>query len=116
MRRGIRFAAAVALAALIAAPSAFGSTRETTLELRVLDRINATRHDHGLPPLSVSERLTAAAVQHTREMGADGYFAHDSFDRSPFSTRLRRWYPPSGRGSWTVGENLLWSSPDVDAA
>ena len=24
-----------------------------------------------------------------------------------------RWYPSSGQSYWTVGENLLWSSPDI---
>ena len=116
MRREISLAAAVVVAALLVAPSALGAGRDSTLELRVLERINATRHDHGLPPLALSERLAAAALEHTREMGADGYFAHESFDGSPFSTRLRRWYASSGRASWTAGENLLWSSPDIGPA
>ena len=37
--------------------------------------------------------------------------------RSAFWKRIERWYvPPQGGGSWTVGENLLWSTPRVDAS
>jgi uncharacterized protein YkwD len=34
---------------------------------------------------------------------------------SSFDRRLARFYPVR-RGYWSVGENLLWSSPNVDAA
>jgi uncharacterized protein YkwD len=32
-----------------------------------------------------------------------------SFDR-----RIARFYPSGGSRYWSVGENLLWSSPDID--
>ena len=44
-------------------------------------------------------------------MGADGYFEHDSADGTAFWKRIGRWYPPGDGGYWSVGENLLWSSP-----
>src|SRR5262249_46346498 len=47
-------------------------------------------------------------------MLADGYFAHESADGAPFWKRLTA-YSGSSYGSWSVGENLLWSSPDVGA-
>jgi uncharacterized protein YkwD len=55
-------------------------------------------------------------VYHSRELAARGYFAHTSPDGSPFWKRIERWYAPHQPGSWTVGENLLWSSPEVDAS
>ena len=48
-------------------------------------------------------------------MGAKGYFEHESFDSTDFWKRVERWYPSKGWRSWSVGENLLYSSPDVTA-
>ena len=48
-------------------------------------------------------------------MEADGYFAHNSFDGTAFWKRIQAFYPSSKYGFWSVGENLLWSSPNVDA-
>ena len=73
------------------------------------------RAANGLRPLSLSPQLAAAARQHTSEMLAKGYFAHESFGGGPFSERLQRFYAPGRSGRWSVGENLLWSSPDVQA-
>jgi uncharacterized protein YkwD len=86
------------------------------LERAILADVNAFRRRHGLSALRVSPQLDAAASQHSREMADDGYFAHDSPGGGPFWKRLARFYPPSRRGAWAVGENLLWSSPDVTAA
>jgi uncharacterized protein YkwD len=105
--------AVVAALALLVVPSAFAGGRDAALESSVLQRINEVRHEHGLRPLRLSARLAAAAAQHSNEMGADGYFAHESVDGSAFWKRVVRWYPSQGSRSWTVGENLLWSSPDV---
>ena len=78
--------------------------------------INTFRHSHGLRRLRLSQALTAAARQHSTEMAVRGYFSHSSADGSSFDRRIARYYP-MGRGRyWAVGENLLWSSPTVDAS
>ena len=41
---------------------------------------------------------------------------HPLDDHSSFDKRIVRYYPLQGTHYWSVGENLLWSSPDVDAA
>jgi len=110
-------AAAVALAPAASSRPAGGSGREaalTTLESGVLRELNAIRLGHGLVPLKVNYRLNDAAAQHSREMTAKGYFKHESFDGSAFWKRVQRYYAQGGRPYWSVGENLLWSSPDVD--
>jgi uncharacterized protein YkwD len=118
---GGRIALAGLIVAVVAigAPTAFsaGATKQstpTTLESGVLSQLNGIRKQHGLVPLRLNARLTAAAVQHSREMGADGYFEHASHDGTAFWKRIGRWYTSSGYGYWSVGENLLWSSPTVD--
>ena len=112
-------AAALALL-LAAAPATANPTRHkrtlTALEVGVLGDINTFREQHGLRPLRFSPALGAAARQHSTEMALRGYFAHSSADGSSFDRRIARYYPMGHSRYWSVGENLLWSSPDVDAA
>jgi len=105
-----------ALAPTSSARQDASTARQTALENGLVREINAVRRVHGLKPLLSSAKLTAAAVQHTREMGADGYFEHESFDSTEFWKRIARWYPSKGFRSWSVGENLLYSSPDIEGA
>jgi uncharacterized protein YkwD len=125
-RRSAPLAALVALACTLAAPAgalverpahAARVSRGTSgLETQVLASVNHVRASHGLVPLRLSARLTAAADQHSQEMARLGYFAHESASGAAFWKRVERYYGPRGYNMWSVGENLLWSSPDVDAA
>jgi uncharacterized protein YkwD len=104
---------------VVASPAGASSQRPatslSTLEQGVLSDINALRKQHGLAPLRLSASLSAAARQHSSEMAARGYFSHSSANGSSFDKRIARFYPVGGSRYWSVGENLLWSSPDVDA-
>jgi uncharacterized protein YkwD len=91
-------------------------TSANQLESQVLGQLNAVRRGHGLPPLRLSRPLSAAADAHSRAMGRFGFFSHESRDGSEFWTRVQRWYSPGGYHSWAVGENLLWSSGQLNAA
>ena len=113
--------ALVALLGALAAPAARSGKASThvalsSLESGVLSQLNKVRAQHGLQPVKISARLTAAAAQHSTEMGATGYFEHTSHDGTAFWKRIGRWYAQSSYGYWSVGENLLWSSPEVDPA
>ena len=123
MSRGIRTVLAVvalAVAAVAASPTSAREqaprslTAQNALESGVLGQINALRRQHGLAPLSVNVRLRAAADAHSAAMASRGFFAHESADGTSFWQRVQRYYPR--KSYWSVGENLLWSSPDVDAA
>jgi uncharacterized protein YkwD len=92
------------------------ATTLSSLEQGVLADVNALRHEHGLGSLRLSTKLAAAARAHSVEMAKRGYFGHDSANGSSFDKRIVRYYPLRGARYWSVGENLLWSSPDVDAA
>jgi uncharacterized protein YkwD len=114
-------AALAALAVPVAAAPSTGHSRTarlalSSLESGVLQQINETRRRHGLKPVRINPELTAAADSHSREMGSIGYFQHESHDGTAFWKRITRWYGSSGYGLWSVGENLLWSSPDVRPA
>jgi uncharacterized protein YkwD len=88
----------------------------SSLEQGVLADINAFRVQHKLAPLRLSSPLTTAAREHSQQMAVQGYFAHESADGSAFWKRIQRFYPSGSSGYWSVGENLLWSSPDVGPA
>jgi len=86
------------------------------LESQVLGELNAIRRAHGLVPLRLSRPLSSAADSHSRAMGTFGFFAHSSRDGSAFWKRVQRFYGPTGHGTWSVGENLLWSTTGLDAS
>jgi uncharacterized protein YkwD len=122
MLRGARIAALAAIvAALLLPPSGSagsrgGVTRLSSLDSALVVQVNAFRLAHGLAALRVSPYLAAAARAHSTQMARLGYFSHNSANGSPFSSRIATYYPSRGYRSWTVGENLLWASPDVGAA
>jgi uncharacterized protein YkwD len=104
----LAFAAGTSSAATIGARNV--SARDA-LELQVLGQINVLRRQHGLTTLRTSRGLRAAADAHSSSMVTGGFFAHGDFSR-----RVARYYPRGRYRTWSIGENLLWSSPDVDAA
>jgi uncharacterized protein YkwD len=122
-----------AVASLAAAALAFGPAQHATptavhhhagvrahgantLESSLLREINQTRARYGLHSLRWSTRLTAAADQHSASMAAKGYFAHESANGGAFWRRIAGYYGYRGYRQWSVGENLLWSAPDVSPA
>jgi len=94
----------------------FSGTELTSLDRGVLQQLNEIRALHGLTALKLDPSLNASAAQHSDEMGMKGYFEHNSADGTLFWKRIQRYYPATNFSYWSVGENLLWSSPDVDAA
>jgi uncharacterized protein YkwD len=121
LSRGIALVALVASLAGVSVAQASPTqprrpaTSLSSLEQGVLAAINAFRTQNHLVPLRLSTSLTTAAREHSQQMATDGYFAHESYDGSAFWKRIQRFYPSGSMRYWSVGENLLWSSPDVDA-
>jgi uncharacterized protein YkwD len=110
------------LAAVAAVPAAPGTALDaprTTLraadgiEGPLLASINRERRGRGLKPLRLSSQLARAADSHARAMGRNGFFSHSSQNGSSATSRILRFYPVAGHGSWMVGETLLWRSPEV---
>lgn len=93
-----------------------GPPRTAALEAGLLVRVNELRQAHGLAPLTPSSGLRRAAAEHSTAMAARGFFAHDSLGGGRFWQRLRPHYPRRGAELWSVGENLLWATPHVEAA
>jgi uncharacterized protein YkwD len=112
-------AGAVTIGLLASSASAQSSSAKGSLPAlnrQVFAAINAFRTSHGLSTLRDSKPLDKAALAHSLEMGAKGYFAHNSANGEQFFVRVRRYYPSKGYAHWTVGENLLWGAPTVSAA
>ena len=87
-----------------------------SLSTQVVAAVNRVRLAHGRRTLTPATGLGAAALQHSIEMGRDGYFAHDSHDGTAFWKRLQAFYPAPASGCWSVGENLVYSGPELTAA
>ena len=120
--RALRLAigvAAVVVTGLLAA-SAFATARsekiQPALDRQVLGAVNRFRLAHGLVALRASAALGRSARRHSLEMGRVGYFDHSSADGTAFWKRIRRYYSAEGYSYWSVGENLVWSSPSLSAA
>ena len=111
-------AAVVACAALACAASASAAeqhaTAATPFEQSLLAEVNAVRAGHGLRPLSLSDPLLRAASNHSTEMARVGYFGHSSANGASFDRRIGRFYRSKGWNYWSVGENLVAGSPDLD--
>jgi uncharacterized protein YkwD len=86
-----------------------------SLSAQVAAAVNRVRLAHGRQPLTPAPGLTEAALQHSIEMGSDGYFAHDSYDGTAFWKRLQSFYPARASGCGSVGENLVYASPEMSA-
>jgi uncharacterized protein YkwD len=115
-------AAALVCAFAVLAVGAAGATSPAgtvraadQLERHVLAELNDVRRAHGLRPLRLSAPLGIAADRHSRAMGRHGFFEHESRDGSSFWRRVKRFYGSRGYRRWSVGENLLWSTPGLDA-
>ena len=120
LRRFVVLAVSILALWVGASPAAASADRPASamrvLEQGVLAKVNALRRRHGLVPLRLCSGLAAAARRHSTEMASRGYFGHSSASGASFDRRIARFYPMGGRHYWSIGENLLWSSPDVDAA
>ena len=92
------------------------TSQAAAVDLGVLEDLNRVRVEHGLAPLTLSSSLGNAALAHTQEMLADGYFGHNSADGQPFWKRIEAFYPQGSFDYWSVGENLYWASGTVTAA
>jgi uncharacterized protein YkwD len=119
-RRGA--AAVAALAGLLLVPAKGSAdprgalSSSSSLQTALLDQVNALRARHGLARLHLAAGLTAAAGGHSAQMARRGYFSHNSANGASFSQRILRYYRVRGYRTWSVGENLLWASPDVGPA
>ena len=114
----LRFVCTCCLLVMLGGPVAEASrgvSQLGSLDAGVLVELNLVRAAHQLAPLRLNDGLEKAATMHSTEMATDGYFAHRSSGGASFWKRLAAFYPQGAAQSWSVGENLLWTSDPLDA-
>ncbi len=85
------------------------------LQSDVLKAMNALRRTKGLRPLRSNSALAGTALGHSISMAEHGFFGHADADGAPFWRRIKSVYGPAPEGFWSVGENIVWASPDLSA-
>jgi uncharacterized protein YkwD len=101
------------------AASAIASTSLNTYEKQLLAQVNEQRAKYGLAQLRLNSKLTAAAREHSTDMGARKYLEHDAPapNAEAWQARIIRCgYGNQGYRYWKAGENIyygagIWSSP-----
>jgi uncharacterized protein YkwD len=97
------------------APASVQVTKASELEDQVLTAINDLRRQNGLSELRLNAALSLAALGHSQSMAKRGFFSHDGYNGAPFWARIKPKYRPQRGNFWGVGENMVWSSPDLSA-
>jgi uncharacterized protein YkwD len=74
---------------------------------------NQTRAEQGLPALKENARLDKAALGHSNDMVAEGYFDHTTPGGATFVDRILGAHYVKRTDGWTLGENLAWGTGDL---
>jgi uncharacterized protein YkwD len=71
---------------------------------------NQVRARHGLPAVRENGRLRRAALGHSRDMVADGFFEHTTPSGATMVDRIMRARYVRRDQGWALGENLAWGT------
>jgi uncharacterized protein YkwD len=74
---------------------------------------NQTRAAKGLPLLRENARLDKAALGHSDDMVAEGYFDHTTPGGTSFVDRILAAGYVKRDAGWVLGENLAWGTGDL---
>jgi uncharacterized protein YkwD len=74
---------------------------------------NQTRAAKGLPLLRENAKLDKAALGHSNDMVAAGYFDHTTPGGTSFVDRIFAAGYVKRDGGWVLGENLAWGTGDL---
>jgi uncharacterized protein YkwD len=74
---------------------------------------NQVRAEQGLPLLKENRRLDKAALGHSDDMVAEGYFEHTTPAGYTFVDRILGAHYVKRSDGWTLGENLAWGTGDL---
>lgn len=91
-------------------------TELTTLKGEIRTAINTYRAANNRGSLNFSSGLNASTRQHTFDMGRKGYNDHNTPGGWTWLQRIKYYYPKCSYSYYTVGENILFNTPDIDAA
>jgi uncharacterized protein YkwD len=74
---------------------------------------NQVRAEKGLPALRENAKLDKAALGHSDDMVAEGYFDHTTPSGTSFVDRILAAGYVKRDAGWTLGENLAWGTGDL---
>jgi uncharacterized protein YkwD len=74
---------------------------------------NQVRAAQGLPLLKENAKLDRAALGHSNDMVAAGYFDHTAPGGATFVDRILAARYVKASDGWTLGENLAWGTGDL---
>ncbi|MEZ5100838.1 MAG: CAP domain-containing protein [Thermoleophilia bacterium] len=95
-----------------ARPRPSRTSQPVELQRELFAAINDLRARYDLAELRPNQQLARAAAAHASAMAEGGFFSHSSADGSAFSDRVLRFYRVTQARRWSIGENLLWASPE----
>ncbi|MFI5009353.1 MAG: CAP domain-containing protein [Solirubrobacterales bacterium] len=73
--------------------------------------VNQVRARNGELPLALNAQLEEAALEHSREMVSEDYFAHVSpSGETPLQRVRATGYVPNDQVGYTIGENIAWGT------
>jgi uncharacterized protein YkwD len=101
---------ASAAGACSSANASVSSVSKRALVRATLCVLNVDRKKHGLRPLRLNRKLSAAARGHSGAMASKRFFSHDSLNGASFLDRIRGTGYLRGARSWNVGENIAYGS------
>jgi len=78
--------------------------------------VNQERTRRGMRPLKLNIRLTRAALKHSRDMVARGYFSHDTKGGGDFVSRIRKAGYVAPNAFPSLGEDLAAGSGTLGSA
>jgi uncharacterized protein YkwD len=102
----------VIVAASCVTPPAWPGEPDDSTAAALLAAHNRERKKEGRPPLSLSAKLTAAALVHAKDMAVHQKQDHTGSDGSKAVDRIKR----QGYVYLRVGENIAWGQHSVDEA
>ena len=85
------------------------------LEAAIFAEVNAVRCKKGCVARGLARPSGGGSCAFARD-ARERRFRHESANGTSFSERIRRFYPSRGFRSWTVGENLIYQTDEVQAA
>lgn len=91
---------------VVGAPSASSPDQAAAFEAQVVKLTNAQRTAHGCPALRTDHRLQLAAIEHSVDMQARDYFAHETPDGvSPWTRIKAQGYPDPSAENIAMGQS-----------
>lgn len=100
----------IGLLASFSAMAQLSDAAERSLRMELFQKVNNLRIEHGATSLSLNDTLRAAAALHSTYMATNDVLSHEE-PATDLETPFARVLQSGGRNFETIGENVLFSTP-----